>query len=84
MKGSFLWFTYPEVEIYGGISMAIGAVAVIKILAYSNSSYMLARLMFFVTPFVLIIAIARAGIMIFRLDVSFLLACARASRFARR
>ncbi|GAA5908650.1 hypothetical protein JCM6882_003705 [Rhodosporidiobolus microsporus] len=68
MYGEFLWFMYPEVQIYGGISMAIGALSIILLLAFANHSYMLTRLLFFVMPFVLVISAIRAGIMIFRLD----------------
>ncbi|GAA5860464.1 hypothetical protein JCM8547_000310 [Rhodosporidiobolus lusitaniae] len=68
MYGDYLWFTYPEVQIYGGISMAIGACSVILLLAFANSSYMLTRLLFFVMPFVLFISAVRAGIMSFRLN----------------
>ncbi|GAA6041979.1 hypothetical protein JCM8097_009128 [Rhodosporidiobolus ruineniae] len=68
MKGQFLWFQYPEVQIYGGISMAIGAMSVILLLAFANSSYMLTRLLFILSPAVLVIAAVRAGIMIWRLD----------------
>ncbi|GAA6016167.1 hypothetical protein JCM10207_004469, partial [Rhodosporidiobolus poonsookiae] len=57
-----------EVQIYGGISMAIGAISVILLIAFANSSYMLTRLIFFLSPFVLLVSAIRAGIMIFRLD----------------
>lgn len=38
MYGQFLWFTYPEVQIYGGISMAVGACSIILLLAFANRS----------------------------------------------
>ncbi|GAA5954145.1 hypothetical protein JCM10213_005391 [Rhodosporidiobolus nylandii] len=68
MYGQYLWFLYPEVQIYGGISMAIGALAILLLLGFANSSYMWTRLLFFLMPFVLVISAIRAGIMIWRLD----------------
>ncbi|GJN89664.1 hypothetical protein Rhopal_002651-T1 [Rhodotorula paludigena] len=38
MYGDFLWFLYPEVPIYGGISMAIGACSILLLLAFANRS----------------------------------------------
>uniref|UniRef100_A0A0K3CB37 Uncharacterized protein n=1 Tax=Rhodotorula toruloides TaxID=5286 RepID=A0A0K3CB37_RHOTO len=38
MYGQFLWFTYPEVQIYGGISMAVGACSILLLLAFANRS----------------------------------------------
>ncbi|GAA5970631.1 hypothetical protein JCM11641_007376 [Rhodosporidiobolus odoratus] len=68
MYGQFLWFLYPEVQIYGGISMAIGALSILLLLGFANSSYMWTRLLFVLMPFVLFISAVRAGIMIWRLD----------------
>jgi hypothetical protein len=36
--GMFWFFVYPEWDIYGGIGMAVGAVALINIFALSNVS----------------------------------------------
>ncbi|GAA6024179.1 hypothetical protein JCM11491_006671 [Sporobolomyces phaffii] len=68
MYGETLFFLYPEAQIYGGISMAVAAVSLLSVIAYANSSYMWTRLLFFIMPLVFIVSIARAGIMIFRLD----------------
>ncbi|GAA5823431.1 hypothetical protein JCM11251_000631 [Rhodosporidiobolus azoricus] len=72
MYGEFLWFMYPEVQIYGGISMAVGALSLFpprRILTFFPLALpVLTRLLFFVMPFVLLISAIRAGIMIFRLD----------------
>ncbi|GAA5884396.1 hypothetical protein JCM16303_003669 [Sporobolomyces ruberrimus] len=68
MYGETLFFLFPEAQIYGGISMAVAALSLLSVIAYSNSSYMWTRLLFFLMPLVFIVSIARAGIMIFRLD----------------
>ncbi|GAA5843656.1 hypothetical protein JCM3766R1_007199 [Sporobolomyces carnicolor] len=68
MYGETLFFLYPEAQIYGGISMAVAAVSLLSVIAYANSSYMWTRLMFFIMPLVFVVSIARAGIMVFRLD----------------
>ncbi|GAA6058832.1 hypothetical protein JCM10212_002776 [Sporobolomyces blumeae] len=68
MYGEALWFTYPEAQIYGGISMAVAGLSGLVVIAFANSSYMWTRLLSFLLPIVFIISIARAGIMIFRLD----------------
>ncbi|BGP07238.1 hypothetical protein OF846_002432 [Rhodotorula toruloides] len=68
MYGQFLWFTYPEVQIYGGISMAVGACSIILLLAFANRSVIWTSALQFLLPFVLFVSAIRAGIMIFRLD----------------
>ncbi|GAA5904662.1 uncharacterized protein JCM6883_003860 [Sporobolomyces salmoneus] len=68
MYGETLFFLYPEAQIYGGIAMAVAAVSLLSMIAYANSSYMWTRLLFFIMPLVFIVSIARAGLMIFRLD----------------
>jgi len=66
--GNFLFFVYPEWEIYGGISMLVGGVAVINILALSNRSYIWTRVCKFAWPFLLVISAVRAIIMILELQ----------------
>ncbi|BGP31278.1 hypothetical protein JCM10296v2_003042 [Rhodotorula toruloides] len=68
MYGQFLWFTYPEVQIYGGISMAVGACSILLLLAFANRSVVWTSALQFLLPFVLFVSAIRAGIMIFRLD----------------
>lgn len=48
--------------------MIVGALSVISLIAYSNSSYMWTRLLFFLGPFVLFLGAVRAGFAIFRLN----------------
>jgi len=66
--GQYLFFVYPEWYIYGGIGMAVAAVAVINILALSNRSYIWTRVCKFLWPFVIIISAVRAIIMIVELQ----------------
>jgi len=68
LKGKFLYFTYPEPQIYGGVSFVVGMLAILFIIALSNNSYMWARVVFFVSPFVLVLSAVRSGLMIFRLN----------------
>ena len=68
MYGQFLYFTYPEPQLYGGIAMAVAAISVITILCLSNSSYMFARLLFYLGPFIIVVSAIRAGVMVFRLN----------------
>jgi len=62
--GQFLFFVYPEWYIYGGIGMAVGAMALISILALSNRSYIWTRAVKFVWPFIIVISAVRAILMI--------------------
>ncbi|GAA5843931.1 hypothetical protein JCM9279_003678 [Rhodotorula babjevae] len=67
--GAFLWPSADiEVPVYGGISMAIGACSVLLLLAFANRSRLWTSALCFILPFVLVLSIVRAGIMIFRLD----------------
>jgi len=65
--GAFLFFIYPEWFIYGGIGMAVGAVAIINIFALSNRSYIWTRVCKFLWPFIIVISAIRAIIMIVQL-----------------
>ncbi|PWY97251.1 hypothetical protein BCV70DRAFT_69278 [Testicularia cyperi] len=66
--GGFLFFDYPEAQIYGGIGMAVMAVCVLTTIGMANSSYMFMRLCFFVWPVILVVVAVRAGFMMFQLD----------------
>ncbi|KAI0068037.1 hypothetical protein BV25DRAFT_1818400 [Artomyces pyxidatus] len=66
--GDFLFFDYPEWQIYGGISMAIGAVALINAFALFNRSYIWTRVCKFLWPFILVISTIRAIVMILQLQ----------------
>jgi hypothetical protein len=68
LRGDFFFFNYPEWQIYGGISLAIGATALISAMAISNRSYVWMRVVFFLWPFVLVITAIRAIIMIVELQ----------------
>ncbi|KAI5124100.1 hypothetical protein M0805_000914 [Coniferiporia weirii] len=66
--GQYLYFVYPEWQIYGGIALAVAATALINILALSNRSYIWTRVCKFLWPFVLVISAIRAIIMIVELQ----------------
>ncbi|KAI0274937.1 hypothetical protein BC834DRAFT_965399 [Gloeopeniophorella convolvens] len=66
--GQFLFFVYPEWQIYGGIAMAVGATAAINAIALSSRSYIWTRVCKFLWPFVLVISAVRAIIMIVELQ----------------
>ncbi|KAF8889185.1 hypothetical protein CPB84DRAFT_1849449 [Gymnopilus junonius] len=65
--GDIFFFVYPEWQIYGEISMAIGACAVISMMALSNRSYIWTRVSKFLWPFIIVIAAIRAIIIIVEL-----------------
>lgn len=66
--GQFWFFLYPEWFIYGGIGMAVAAVALINCLALSNRSYIWTRVCKFLWPFIIVISAVRCIIMIIQLD----------------
>lgn len=66
--GPFLFFVYPEWQIYGGISMFVAAAAAINVLALSNDSYLWSRVCKFLWPFIIIISGIRAIIILFELN----------------
>lgn len=66
--GQFIFFTYPEWQIYGGIGMGIAATSIINIIALSNRNYLFIRVCKFLWPLVLVIAAVRAIVMIFELN----------------
>jgi len=68
MRGQFIYFTFPEWQIYGGIGLGIGAAAIISMFALSNRSYIWIRVVNFLWPFVIVIAAVRAIIMIVQLQ----------------
>jgi len=65
--GQFLFFTYPEWQIYGGIGMGVAAGALINLFALSNRSYIWTRVCKFLWPFIIVISAVRAIIMIVEL-----------------
>ncbi|KAM5531340.1 hypothetical protein V8D89_014985 [Ganoderma adspersum] len=66
--GQYLFFVYPEWQIYGGIGIGIGVVAGLSVVALSNRSYIWIRVCKFVWPFIIVIAAVRATIMIVELQ----------------
>ncbi|EKM61476.1 uncharacterized protein PHACADRAFT_248113 [Phanerochaete carnosa HHB-10118-sp] len=68
MLGPYLFFVFPEWDIYGGISMVVGAVAVISLIALANRSYVWTRIAKISWPFVIIISAIRAVIMVVELQ----------------
>ncbi|PCH34138.1 hypothetical protein WOLCODRAFT_22483 [Wolfiporia cocos MD-104 SS10] len=77
--GQFIYFTFPEWQIYGGIGLGVAAIAAINVLALSNRSYMWTRVCKVLWPFVIVISAVRAIIMIVELQrgkAKFLWECA--------
>lgn len=68
MYGQYIYFLYPEWQIYGGVGIGVGALAVITIFAFSNRSYIWTRVCKFLWPFVIVIAAVRAILMIVQLQ----------------
>ncbi|KIY69361.1 hypothetical protein CYLTODRAFT_420761 [Cylindrobasidium torrendii FP15055 ss-10] len=68
IDGQYLFFTYPEWFIYGGIGMAVCAVSLINVLALSNRSYVWSRVCKFLWPFIIVISAIRAILMIVQLQ----------------
>ncbi|KII94008.1 hypothetical protein PLICRDRAFT_36231 [Plicaturopsis crispa FD-325 SS-3] len=66
--GQYLFFVFPEWQIYGGIGLGIGAAALISILALSNRSYIWIRVCNFIWPFIIVISAVRAILMIVELQ----------------
>jgi hypothetical protein len=66
--GEFLFFYYPEWQIYGGISLGVASLAIISVIALSNKSYIWTRVCKFVWPFVIITCAIRAIIMMVELQ----------------
>lgn len=68
IDGQYLFFFFPEWFIYGGIGLAVAAVAVINIFALSNRSYIWTRVCKFLWPFIIVISAVRAILMIVQLQ----------------
>jgi len=68
MRGQYFFVTYPEWQLYGGVGVGIGVLAIISILALSNRSYIWTRVCKFLWPFVIVISTIRAIIMIVELQ----------------
>jgi len=68
MLGEFLFFVYPEWQIYGGISLGVGVVAVVNIFALSNQTYIWIRVCKFLWPFMIVISALRTIVMMVELQ----------------
>lgn len=62
--GQYLYFLFPEWQIYGGIAIGVAVVAALTTIALSNRSYLWIRVCKFIWPFVIVICAIRAIIMI--------------------
>lgn len=68
IDGQYLFFFYPEWQIYGGVGVGVCALAVIGIFALSNRSYIWTRVCKFLWPFIIVICAIRAILMIVQLQ----------------
>ncbi|GAA5821890.1 hypothetical protein JCM3770_002647 [Rhodotorula araucariae] len=69
MYGKYLWPSADlEVPVYGGISMFIGACSVLLLFAFANRSRLWTSALCCILPFAIVVSIARAGVMVFRLN----------------
>jgi hypothetical protein len=68
VDGQFLFFTFPEWQIFGGIGIGVASLAIVTIFAISNRSYVWTRTAKFLWPFVAGICAIRAIIMIVELQ----------------
>jgi hypothetical protein len=68
IDGNYLFFNYDEWYIYGGVGLAVAAVAIINIFALSNRSYIWTRVCKFLWPFIIVISCVRAILMIVELE----------------
>jgi len=66
--GTYFFYHYPEVQIYGGYAMAQGAMCIISLIAFSNKSYLFATLLFRVYPIILLAGAIRGGVMAWELQ----------------
>jgi hypothetical protein len=66
--GPFLFFVYPEWQIYGGIALAVALVAAITILALGNRSHTWSKACVVLWPFLIVISALRDIIMIVELQ----------------
>lgn len=67
MYGQYVFFTYPEWQIYGGVGIGVTVVAALNMLVYSNRSYTWSRVCHFIWPFIIVLCGVRAVFMIWQL-----------------
>jgi len=68
LRGQYLFFVYPEWELYGGVAMAVAGIAFVSAVALSNRSYIWTRAMKFVWPFLIVASAIRATVMLVELQ----------------
>jgi len=66
--GQFLFFFFPEWQIYGGIGLGVAVISALSMGALSNRSYIWTRVVKFLWPFIIVICAVRAIIMIVQLQ----------------
>ncbi|TFL06166.1 hypothetical protein BDV98DRAFT_609897 [Pterulicium gracile] len=67
ISGQYLFFFFPEWQIYGGIGVGVAACAIINIIALSNRSYIWVRVCKFLWPFIIVLSAVRAIVMLVQL-----------------
>jgi len=68
IDGQYFFFFYPEWYIYGGIGLAVAALAAVNVIALSTRSYIWIRVSKFLWIFLIIISAVRATLMIVELQ----------------
>ncbi|KAM6498617.1 hypothetical protein JOM56_006565, partial [Amanita muscaria] len=68
LDGAYFFFTYPEWQIYGGISLVVGITAFLTLCAFSNKSYIWIRATRFLWSIMIIISAIRAIVIILELQ----------------
>jgi len=68
LDGPFLFFVYPEWEIYGAIGLLVGLTAIMSFLALSNRSPIWTRVVNFMWPLMLLFSAIRAVLMVVELE----------------
>ncbi|KAI0756555.1 hypothetical protein C8Q80DRAFT_1116022 [Daedaleopsis nitida] len=66
--GQYLYFFFPEWQIYGGVGIGVAVAAALSILALSNRSYIWIRVCKFIWPFIIVLCLIRAILMIVELQ----------------
>ncbi|KAH9982761.1 hypothetical protein BGW80DRAFT_1264862 [Lactifluus volemus] len=66
--GPFLFFVYPEWEIYGGVALAVAVTAALNALALGTRSYVWSRACAILWPFLIVISAIRDIVMIVELE----------------
>jgi len=66
--GPFIFFVYPEWQIYGGVAMAVGGTAALTALALGTRSYIWTRACTVLWPFLIVISAIRDIVMIVELQ----------------